>query len=185
MEEAVKNVLSGNTAFDRNSRITFVDVGYDHIDPIKGIVYGENHTSEWYMIGEDNDELSRERNDSVDSKTNVLGKTNISTTPGAQTTQIDPYLLRGNDKFSYLLYMMDKYDLKDDKAKVLGMEVTYADEQSDGVYGAWTEHAILSIISSGGDTTGLGYPAVLNWCGDKEHGTFSTATKEFTKVTKA
>lgn len=185
MAEAIKNVLDGTTAFTRNKRITFVDVGYDHIDPIKGVIYLEDHTPDWYMIGEDNDDLTRERNDSVDATPNVLGKTNITTTPGAQTTSIEPYKLRGNDKLSYLLYMIDKYDLKDSQAKVNGMEVTYGDVQSEGVYGAWTEHAIISVTSSGGDTTALGYPNTLNWCGDKTHGTFSTSTKQFTATTEA
>lgn len=185
MAETIKNVLSGNGVLDRKSRITFIDVGYERIDPALGIIYAADHTAEWYPVGEDNDELSRERNDSVDATPNVLGKTNISVTPGAQTTGIDPYKLRGNDKFSYLLYMMDKYDLRQEKAKVIGMEVTYADVQTEGVYGAWTEHAILSLNSTGGDTSALSYPGVLNWCGDKTHGTFSTTTKQFTATTAA
>lgn len=182
--EEIKNVLAGNTAFNREAKITFLDVNFESIDE-NGIKYAAEHTPEWYAVGEDNDELTRERNDSVDSSKNVLGRNNITTTLGAQTTEVDPYKIRGNDKLSYALYMIDKYDLKDDKAKMIGMEVFYCDVQSDGVYGAWTESAIISINSSGGDTTALNYPAVLNWCGDKKHGTFATATKTFTKTTVA
>lgn len=178
------NTLSGTTAFNREARITFLDVNYKSIDE-NGIVYEAEHTPEWFAVGEDNDELTRERNDSVDSTKNVLGKTNITTTLGAQTTEIDPYKIKGNDKLSYALYMIDKYDLKDDKAKMIGMEVTYADVQSEGVYGAWTESAVVSINSTGGDTTALNYPAVLNWCGDKNHGTFATSSKTFTPTTTA
>ena len=122
---------------------------------------------------------------SVEASKNVLGKTNISTTLGAQTTEIDPYKIKGNDKLSYVLYMIDKYDLKDDKAKLIGMEVTYVDEQSEGVYGAWTESAIISVNSTGGDTSALNYPAVLNWCGDKIHGTFTASSKTFAPTVSA
>lgn len=178
------NTLNGSGAFNREARITMLDVGFESIDE-NGINYGSNHTAEWYPIGEDNDDITRERNDSVEANKNVLGKTNISTTLGAQTTEIDPYKIKGNDKLSYALYMIDKYDLKDDKAKMIGCEVSYVDMQSEGVYGAWTESAVISINSTGGDTSALNYPAVLNWCGDKVHGTFSTAKKQFTATNEA
>lgn len=178
------NVFDGTIAFDRNARITFIDVGFESVDE-NGINYGDSHTADWFAVGEDNEDLSRERNDSVNASRNVLGTNNISTELGAQTTEIDPYKIKGSDKLSYLLYMIDKYDLKDSKAKVHGMEVSYFDVQSEGVYGAWTEDAVISINSGGGDTTAVNYPSVLNWCGNKTHGTFSTTTKAFTATTSA
>lgn len=178
------NTLEGNGAFQREDSITLIDVGFTSIDE-NGVVYGDSHTPEYVAIGEDNDELSRERNDSTDSNKNVLGKTNITTTLGAQTTEIDPYKIRANDKLSYLAYMINKYDLKDDKAKVKGLEVFLGDKQAEGQYGAWIEDAIVTINSWGGDTSATQAPMVLNWCGNKTHGTFEPKTKKFTETKSA
>lgn len=178
------NTFEGNGAFERKDHITFIDVGFESIDK-DGVKYAADHTQEWIAVGEDNDELTRERNDETDSTKNVLGKTSISMTAGAQTTEVDPHKLRASDKLSYLLYMINKYDLLEDKAKVIGMEVTYADKQADETYGAWTEGAIIQLNSWGGDTSALGTPFVLNWDGDKTHGTFNTKTKTFTATTEA
>lgn len=177
------NVFEGTGTFKREQHITMIDLGFESIDA-NGIVYGQDHTQDWYAVGEDNDELTRERNDELESTKNVLGKTSISQTPGAQTTEVDPHKLRANDKLSYLLYMINKYDLTEDKAKVYGMEVTYADKHSEGVYGAWREGAVIQLNSWGGDTTAIGTPFVLNWDGNKEHGTFSTTDKTFTPTTE-
>ena len=177
------NTLDGKNVFSRESSITFLDVGFT-VDEVEGVTYAEDHTPEWFAVGEDNDELTRERNDEADSTKNVLGKTSVNVTPGAQTTEVDPYKVRGNDKLSYLLYMMNKYDLTGDRAKVRGMEVFYGDKQSEGTYGAWTESAVVQVNSWGGDTTATQAPITLNWLGDKTHGTFSTADKKFTATTE-
>lgn len=174
-----KNVLDGTSEFNREDSITFIDVGFK-VDPVKGVYYEEEHEEKWFPIGDDNDELTRERNDEVDSKKNVLGKTNVSATAGAQTTEVDPKKIRGNEELSYLLYMMHKYDLLGDKAKVRGMEVFYGDKQEEGTYGAWTEDAVLQVNSWGGDTSATQAPFILNWKGNKDHGTFNTGTKKFT-----
>lgn len=184
MEDTKINIFEGTGAFNREDSVTFIDVGFQAIDK-DGVKYANNHTEEWFALGEDNDELTRERNDETESSKNVLGKTSISQTSGAQTTEIDPHKLRANEKLSYLLYMINKYDLKEDKAKVRGMEVTFADKQGEKTYGAWTEGAVIQLNSWGGDTSAIGTPFVLNWDGDKIHGTFSTETKTFTATTEA
>ncbi len=181
--EQTPAVLDGNAAFKREDSITFIDINFT-VDPVTGVSYADGHTPQWFAVGEDNDELTRERNDESDSSKNVLGETNISVTPGAQTTEVDPKKIRGNESLSYLLYMMNKYDLTGDQAKLTGMEVFYGDKQSEGVYGAWTESLILQVNSWGGDTTATQAPFVLNWKGDKTHGTFSTSTKQFTPTTQ-
>lgn len=179
---ATTNVFEGTGAFKREDHITFIDLGFTSVDE-NGIVYGEGHTEEWYAVGEDNDELTREINDEIESTKNVLGKTSINHTSGAQTTEVDPHKLRPNEKLSYLIYQIFKFGLTGDKAKVNGMEVTYADKQAEGSYGAWTEGAVIQLSSWGGDTTALGSPFILNWDGNKVHGTFSTADKKFTPTT--
>ena len=156
-----ENVLDGTTEFKREDSITFVDVGFK-IDPVKGVYYETEHEEKWFAIGEDNDEMTRERNDEVESSKNVLGTTNISATAGAQTTEVDPKKIRGSEELSYLLYMINKYDLIGDKAKLIGMEVFYGDKQEDDSYGAWTEGVVIQENSWGGDTTATQAPFVLN-----------------------
>ena len=175
------SLLSGNGKFERwdqilmfNSNVTSCDEG--------GIVYGENDPT-WVPIGEDNDEITRTMNNEIDATKNVLGKTNIDHSPGAQVTEIDPIAIRGNDALSSILYMINKYDLTGDKAVLQCMEVTLADKQTDGSYGAFIESAIVDLTSWGGDTTKLNAPISLNWKGDKVHGTYSPSTGEFTPTT--
>ena len=176
------NLLQGNGKFNREDHVTMFNSNIESCDE-NGIVYGETPT--WAPFGEDNDEITRELNNEIDSKKNVLGKTNIDHTSGAQTTEIDPIAIRGNDVLSSILYLMFKYGLTGDKAKLQCMEVTIADKQSDGSYGAFTEDAIVDLKSWGGDTTKLNGPITLNWCVNKEHGTFSASKKTFTKTTVA
>ena len=175
-------LLDGNKKFEREDHITFFNANITSCDE-NGIVYGD--TPEWVPFGEDNDEITREMNDELDSKKNVLGKVNIDHTAGAETTEIDPIAIRGNDVLSAILYYMFKYKLKGDKATLQCMEVTLADKQTDGSYGAFTESAVVQQNSWGGDTTKLNSPVVLNWKGDRVHGTFNATTKAFTKITEA
>lgn len=177
------NMLEGNKVLKREDSILFMDIAFSVTEA--GISYTEGHTPEWFAIGEDNEELTRERNDNVDASKNVLGSTNITHSSGAQTTEVDPKKIRGGEKLSYLLYMIDKYTLTQDEAKVNCMEVTYGDKTSTNNYGAFTDEAIISLNSWGGDTTALQAPFTLNWCGKRKHGTFNTSTKQFTESISA
>lgn len=174
--------LTGDKEFAREEHITFFNAKITSVDE-NGIVYGTS--PEWVPFGEDNDELTRELNNEVESKKNVLGETSIKHSKGAQTTEIDPVVVRGNDVLSTILYNMFKYDLVGDKATLQCMEVTLADKQTDGSYGAFTESAVVDLKSWGGDTSNLQSPITLNWKGNKEHGTFNPTTKAFTKITEA
>lgn len=175
-------LLDGSVKFNREDHVTMFNSNITSCDE-NGIVYGETPT--WVPFGEDNDELTRELNDEIDAKKNVLGKTNIDHSGGPQTSEIDPIAIRGNDVLSAILYLMFKYDLKGDKATLQCMEVTLADKQSEGNYGAFTEDAVVQLGSWGGDTTKINAPITLNWKGNKTHGTFSTSEKKFTPTTAA
>lgn len=175
-------LLDGNKKFNREDHVTMFNSNITSCDE-DGIVYGESPT--WVPFGEDNDEITRELNNEIEAKKNVLGKTNIDHTSGPQTTEIDPIAIRGNDVLSSILYQIFKYGLTGDKATLQCMEVTIADKQTDGSYGAFTEDAIVDLSSWGGDTTKLNGPISLNWKGNKVHGTFNTTTKAFTETTSA
>lgn len=173
-------LLDGNRKFEREEHITLFNANIESCDE-NGIVYGETPT--WVPFGEDNDEITRELNDEIDAKKNVLGKINVDHSGGAETTEIDPVAIRGNDVLSAILYLMFKYKLKGDKATLQCMEVTLGDKQEDGSYGAFTESAVVQLGSWGGDTTKINAPITLNWKGDRVHGTFNTSTKAFTPIT--
>ena len=170
-------LLDGTSKFNREDHVTMFNADIESVSE-DGIVYGES--PKWVPFGEDNDELTREMNNEVDSKKNVLGKTNVDHTAGANTTEIDPIAIRGNDVLSKILYMIYKYQLVGDKAKLQCCEVTLADKESDGTYGAFTEDAIVDLKSWGGDTSKLNAPITLNWLGNRTHGTFNAKSKEFT-----
>ena len=175
-------LLDGNKKFERESHITMFNANIESCDE-NGIVYGE--TPEWVPFGEDNDEITRELNDELDAKKNVLGKINIDHSAGPETTELDPIAIRGNDVLSAILYLMFKYNLKGDKATLQCMELTLADKQEDGSYGAFTEDAVVQLNSWGGDTTKINAPITLNWKNNRIHGTYSVEKNEFTKTTAA
>lgn len=175
------SLLKGNGKLDRESSITMFNSNVLSCDE-KGIIY-DDKTPKWVPIGEDNDELTRETNNELESKKNVLGRTNIDHTSGAETMEVDPIAIRGNDELSAILYMIHKYKLTGDKAKLQTMEVTLGDEQSEGKYGAFTEDAVVDMKSWGGDTTKLNSPVTLNFCGNRVHGIYDLETNAFSVPT--
>lgn len=175
------SLLNGNGKFNREDHILMFNSNVTSCDE-NGIVY-DNENPTWVPIGEDNDEITRELNNEIDAKKNVLGKTNVDHTAGANTTEIDPIAIRGNDALSAILYMLFKYQLVGDKATLQCCEVTLADVQADGKYGAFTEDAVVDLKSWGGDTSKLNSPITLNWKGNRTHGVFSTTDNQFSVPT--
>jgi len=173
--------FEGSGKADREEQILMFNANITSADE-NGIVY-DNENPTWTPIGEDNDEITREKNNEIDAKKNVLGKTNIDHTSGANTTEIDPIAVRRNDVLSYILYIIDKYDLVGDKAMIPCMEVSLFDKQGEDMYGAYTETAIIDQKSFGGDTTKVNVPITLNWKKDKVHGTYNLNTNKFTPMT--
>lgn len=171
------SLLEGNGKFNREDHVTMFNSNVISCDE-NGIIYDDTDPI-WVPFGEDNDELTRELNNEVDSKKNVLGKNNIDHTAGADTTEIDPIAIRGNDALSTILYMIFKYKLVGDKAKLQCCEITLADKQGDDKYGAFTEDAIVDLKSWGGDTTKLNSPITLNWKGNRVHGVYSLKENSF------
>lgn len=174
--------FKGSGKFNREESILFMNLNVTSADE-NGIVFDtENPT--WTPIGEDNEEIVREHNHEFESKKNVLGKSTINATAGAETTEIDPVAIRGNDTLSYILYIAHKYGLVGDKFAIPCMEVSLFDKQSDGSYGAFTETAVVDEKSFGGGTSQIDAPITLNWKGDKVHGTYSLTTNKFVEITE-
>lgn len=143
----------------------------------------ESTTSkEWEIIGKDIEELSRELNNEVESKTNILGETEVEITKGNQVTTCDPIKLRSDSKASKILYNIYKNDLElsDVEKEFLEVNTSMPVTGSDGEYEAFTQIGAIDLKSWGGDTTGINSPFDINWKGSKTYGTFNPATKTFT-----
>ena len=113
-------LFEGNGKFNREDQVLMFDANITSIDE-NGIVYGD--TPNWTPIGEDNDEITREINNEIESKKNVLGETSINHSGGAQTTEIDPVAIRGNDVLSTIIYNIYKYDLRGLQQKHLQLQL--------------------------------------------------------------
>ena len=90
--------VSGTGKAPRKNQILCVNVGTSEIP-------------EWEIIGKDNEELARTLNNEVESKKNVLGKTETEVTLGNQVTTVDPLKFRIDSKFAIKLqeiYIDDK-----------------------------------------------------------------------------
>lgn len=143
----------------------------------------ESTTSkEWEIIGKDIEELSRELNNEVESKTNILGETEVEITKGNQVTTCDPIKLRDDSKASKILYNIYKKDLElsDVEKEFLEVNTSMPVTGKDGEYEAFTQVGAIDLKSWGGDTTGVNSPFDINWLGAKTYGTFNPTTKTFT-----
>lgn len=142
----------------------------------------ESTTKEWEIIGKDIEELSRELNNEVESKTNILGETEVEITKGNQVTTCDPIKLRDDSKASKILYNIYKNDLElsDVEREFLEVNTSMPVTGQDGEYEAFTQVGAIDLKSWGGDTTGINSPFDINWKGSKTCGTFNPTTKTFT-----
>lgn len=143
---------------------------------------GTHESPEWEIIGKDNEELSRELNNEVNSFTNVLDETEVEVTKGANVITVDPIKFRDDSKASNILYGIYKNDLELSDVEHEFMEVNTTDVQSDKTneYGAFIQVGAVDLKSWGGDTTGVNSPFDINYKGAKTHGTFNPTTKKFT-----
>lgn len=176
--------FTGTGKFKREDYVLFMNLNLTSADE-NGLVFDSAEPT-WVPIGDDNEEITREHNNEIEAKKNVLGKTTINASAGAETTEVDPISIKGNDTLSYILYVIHKYSLVGDKAAIPCMEVALFDKQeADGTYGAFTETAIVDEKSFGGGTSEIDAPITLNWKGDKVHGTYAPKTNKFTEITEA
>lgn len=135
-------------------------------------------------IGKDNDELTREMNNEVESKENVLGETSTEITKAPQVTTVDPIYYRDDSKLAKKLHDIEWNDLDGDDLEEEFMEVDKTQETS-GEYAAFLQKGKIDLKSVGGDTKGLAYPFDINWVGKKTYGTFNPETKTFTPTVNA
>lgn len=159
--------VTGTGKAKRESAILFMNVG-------------ESSVEEYEAIGKDNDELTRERNNEVESNKNVLGETEVTVTKGNQVTSVDPFNFRRESKLANFLYKIDKEDLDGADVEKEFVEVFTEDKEAEGEYAAFKQVGAIDLKSWGGPTTGIATPFDINWKGPRTHGTFNPSTKKFT-----
>lgn len=141
---------------------------------------GNAVTQTFEAIGKDNDELTRELNNEVESKENVLGETTVEITKAPQITSVDPCYYRSEGLLAQKLKSIEWEDKDGDEVIEKFMEVDLTVEPVSGAYPAFIQEAAIDLKSVGGDTKGLAYPFDLNWVGPKTYGTFNPTSKTFT-----
>lgn len=143
---------------------------------------GDNEVVE--AIGKDNEDLSRTMNNEVTNFTNVLGKTSVEVTKGAQTTTVDPFKQEGDSEMAKFLQKIyfENLDGSDVEMEFIEASMNMSAEE-DGEYPAFKQTGAINLQSHGGDTTGISDPFDINWKGDRTYGTFNPTTKKFTAKT--
>lgn len=144
---------------------------------------GTKDKPEYELLGKDNDELTRTRNNEVESKSNVLGETVVEVKNGAQVTTVDPFKFERDSKVAQILYEIDKYDKELDDVVYEFVEVFEEDKLGENEFACWKRDGAIDLKSWGGDASGIGEPFDINWKGAKVHGKFNPVTKAFSELT--
>ena len=134
----------------------------------------------WYPLGEDNESLTRNRNNAVSQVKNVLGKNKATVTNGNQITSVDPYKLTSDNPLSNELYEIDRLSKELDELKYKFMEVSIFDEVEPGKFRAWVQDGLIDLKSWGGQNDGLYAPFDIVWTGERVHGVYDQALNQFT-----
>ncbi len=156
--------INGTGAIEREQSILFIE--------LNGI---------WEPIGEDNEELSRSKNNSVTQKKNVLGRTKTTVTNGNEITEVTPYLIARDSALGKELYEIDRMKKQLDDVKHRFMEVAIFDEVGTNKFAAWTQYAKIDLKSWGGSAEdGLAAPFDIVWEGERTYGVYDRTANSFT-----
>lgn len=159
--------IAGTGLISRKSLMHFVNVG-------------TSSEPEWELLGDGIEELSREMNNNVETKQDILGQTSTTVTKGNQVSSFDPFKCRKDSKLFQKLYQIYTDDLELSDVEMEFLEVSVFDEISEGTYAAIKQVGAVDLKSIGGDTTGLDMPFDVNYIGAKVKGQFVASTKTFT-----
>jgi len=159
-------MISGTGKIKRNAVMHLVNVGTTILP-------------EFEQLGEGMESLTREMNNSVDTKQDILGNTSTTITKGNQVSSFSPFKAKKESKLFAKLYKIYTDDLELSDVEMEFVEVSVFDEVSEGVYSAIKQTGAVDLKSYGGDTTGLDMPFDVNYIGAKIKGNFTVATKTF------
>lgn len=137
-------------------------------------------SSDYFMLGDDLEELNTELNPNVETKRNIKGETKTRIDGYEVQDSIAPYY--ADSESSLFIRLQDIADrrLTLDDLKTRVIEVHLWELISDTTYVAYREDAIFEVSSYGGDTSGYQIPFNLHRTGGRVKGKFDIATKAFT-----
>ena len=134
----------------------------------------------FYLLGEDNEDLTRERSWNSEQKKNVLGNTTVTSTMDGETITAEPFYAREGDAMALLLQHFDEKDLELDSIKRNYYEAKI-DNEGKTIY-AFRKVADIMLKSVGGpadDADNL--PFDISLSGSKIEMEFDLATETFTE----
>lgn len=162
--------ITGTGKIARKDVMHFVNVGTSEIPELE-------------QLGDGIESLTREMNNNVETKQDILGNTSTTVTKGNQVSSYSPFKAKKDSKLFAKLYKIYTDDLELSDVEMEFFEVSVFDEVSEGVYSAIKQKGAVDLKSFGGDTTGLDMPFDVNFIGAKVKGNFTLASKEFTEST--
>ena len=157
---------------ERKQRRFYIDA---RIDPKVG-------TPKFYLLGEDNDDLSRDIGWNSDTKKNVLGNTTTSSTISEDTISNDPFYARDGDDMNLLLSHFDINRAELDSIKRNYYEAK-VDNEGETIY-AFRQVADIKLQSVGGSAEDAdNLPFEISLSGPRVEVNFDFATETFTEKT--
>jgi len=153
----------------REQRRFYVDA---RIDP------NDNTSPIFYLIGEDNEDLTRERSWNSEQKKNVLGVTTTTSTLEGESISVEPFYARQGDAMAVLLQHFDKHDSELDSIKRNYYEAKI-DNEGKTIY-AFRKTADIMLNSVGGPSEDAdNLPFEISLSGAKVEQEFDLATEAF------
>ena len=137
-------------------------------------------TPKFYLLGEDNDALTREISWKNEQKKNVLGVTTATSTLEGESISAEPFYAREGDDMALLLQHFDEKDLELDSIKRNYYEAKI-DNEGKTIY-AFRKVADIMLQSVGGSSEDAdNMPFEISLSGAKIEMEFDLATETFTE----
>ncbi|MBQ7957213.1 MAG: hypothetical protein IJ279_04165 [Clostridia bacterium] len=140
---------------------------------------GTDSASNLEIIGKGIEDMSIAPNANVETTSDILGNNETILDKYEKSTDVDPIYVEGGNKFSEFLDKVEEEELTGDSVvkefvwvklyKPL-LEKGETTKESDTVFKAWKQKAVVELTNFGGDTKGVSAPCTLHWVGKRTHG---------------
>lgn len=133
-------------------------------------------TPEWFLIGQDVEDMSIELNPDTETVKNILDETSVNDNGYEPSTDVDTYYANpSNGAFYEKIKDIAMNRLTGDACKTKILEVLI--DKTTGAYDAWTEDVIIKPTSYGGAQGGVRIPYTITFNGNRKKGTVSIVEK--------
>ncbi len=150
--------------------------------------------STFEIIGKGIEEMSISQNANVETTPDVLGNNETVLDKYEKSTELDPIYVEGGNKFSEFLDEIEEQELTGDKLekefvwvklyKPLLEKEDETTKESNTVFKAWKQKAVIELTDFGGDTKGVSAPCTLHWVGKRTHGSVTVTESNGQKTYK-